>query len=156
MKTVLFLCTGNYYRSRFAEHYFNHLAAEQGLRWQAKSCGLETWLVQPADGPISCYTIERLAEHGIVLGDEIRSPIQVTEAALERADLVVAVKEAEHRPMMQTQFPEWVDRIEYWHVDDIDCALPSDALPILETCVEGLVERLLKGQCTRTAPAASR
>ena len=22
-RTVLFLCTGNYYRSRFAEHYFN-------------------------------------------------------------------------------------------------------------------------------------
>ena len=25
-KTVLFLCTGNYYRSRFAEELFNHEA----------------------------------------------------------------------------------------------------------------------------------
>jgi len=26
MKTVLFLCTGNFYRSRFAEEVFNHLS----------------------------------------------------------------------------------------------------------------------------------
>ncbi|MGM4967020.1 hypothetical protein AB7714_26215 [Tardiphaga sp. 1201_B9_N1_1] len=30
-RTVLFLCTGNYYRSRYAEELFNHLARRAGL-----------------------------------------------------------------------------------------------------------------------------
>ncbi|MEJ7592066.1 MAG: low molecular weight phosphatase family protein, partial [Planctomycetaceae bacterium] len=33
MKTVLFLCTGNYYRSRYAEILFNAKAEEMGLEW---------------------------------------------------------------------------------------------------------------------------
>ena len=36
-KTVLFLCTGNYYRSRFAEILFNSVASKLGLPWQASS-----------------------------------------------------------------------------------------------------------------------
>jgi hypothetical protein len=39
-KIMLFLCTGNYYRSRFAELLFNHLAKQRGLDWQATSRGL--------------------------------------------------------------------------------------------------------------------
>jgi protein-tyrosine phosphatase len=45
VKTILFLCTGNYYRSRFAEELFNHHAERAGLYWVAQSRGLalETW-----------------------------------------------------------------------------------------------------------------
>ena len=39
-KTVLFLCTGNYYRSRFAEVLFNSAAGRMGLPWRALSRGL--------------------------------------------------------------------------------------------------------------------
>src|SRR5260370_39303693 len=39
-KGVLFLCTGNYYRSRFAEVLFNSVAAKMGLPWRASSRGL--------------------------------------------------------------------------------------------------------------------
>jgi protein-tyrosine phosphatase len=40
VKTVLFLCTGNYYRSRFAEELFNHHAERCGIGWVAHSRGL--------------------------------------------------------------------------------------------------------------------
>jgi protein-tyrosine phosphatase len=45
VKTILFLCSGNYYRSRFAEEQFNHHAELAGLDWVAQSRGLalETW-----------------------------------------------------------------------------------------------------------------
>ena len=39
-KTILFLCTGNYYRSRFAEVMFNSVAAKMSLPWKATSRGL--------------------------------------------------------------------------------------------------------------------
>ena len=40
MKKILFLCTGNYYRSRLAEELFNHLAIKNDLPWRAWSEGL--------------------------------------------------------------------------------------------------------------------
>ena len=39
MKKILFLCTGNYYRSRYAEEIFNHMARNKGLPWRAFSRG---------------------------------------------------------------------------------------------------------------------
>ena len=36
-KIVLFLCTGNYYRSRFAEALFNSVARKMNLPWKASS-----------------------------------------------------------------------------------------------------------------------
>ncbi|MBN2191381.1 MAG: hypothetical protein JW751_01075 [Polyangiaceae bacterium] len=37
---VLFLCTGNYYRSRFAEAVFSHGASQRAVGWRALSRGL--------------------------------------------------------------------------------------------------------------------
>jgi protein-tyrosine-phosphatase len=56
MKTRLFLCTGNFYRSRFAEIFFNWHAEQLEIPWRAYSRGLArnplnpgksmTWIVQ--------------------------------------------------------------------------------------------------------------
>jgi protein-tyrosine phosphatase len=142
MKQVIFLCSANYYRSRFAEHLFNWLATEQGLPWRADSRGLLVghW----GDiGPMSRYAVDGLQQRGIALAGQLRNPQPLTLADLGRAELVVAVKEAEHRALMQDQFPLWADQVEYWHVDDLDCAGPEDALPELEENIRALVSRLL-------------
>lgn len=140
LRTVIFVCTANYYRSRFSEYLFNYLAEQQGLGWHATSRGLQTWMVD-GQGPISEFTVDRLRTQGIPLDAE-RFPIPLSQSDLETADLVVAVKEAEHRPMMREQFPAWEDRIQYWHIDDLDCATPDEALPLCQARVETLVERL--------------
>jgi protein-tyrosine phosphatase len=151
-KTVIFICTANFYRSRFSENLFNALAEERGLRWRATSRGLKTWMVKD-EGPLSDLTAYRLTALGIPFDCE-RFPIQLTEADLENADLVIAVKEAEHRAMLQEQFPEWADRIEYWAVDDLDCATADESLPACEACIEALADRLLAEQ--EQAPARLR
>jgi protein-tyrosine phosphatase len=76
----------------------------------------------------------------------MRYPIQLSEVDLEDADLVVALKKTEHHAMMVQQFPKWADRIQYWHINDLDCASADDALPICESSVELLVKTLLAEQ----------
>jgi protein-tyrosine phosphatase len=141
MKTVLFLCSGNYYRSRFAEHYFNWLAVQHDLRWQADSRGLHVGRAGNI-GPISCYAREGLQSRGVLLNGHCRLPKQVLEDDLAQADLVIAVKEAEHRPAMADLFPQWVERIRYWHVDDLDCAEPVETLTQLEEQLRALATNL--------------
>jgi protein-tyrosine phosphatase len=71
-----------------------------------------------------------------------RLPLPVSEADLAAADRIIAVKEAEHRPMFEAKFPQWADRVEFWHVHDLDCATPDVAIPHLEREVARLIERL--------------
>jgi protein-tyrosine phosphatase len=70
--------------------------------------------------------------------------VQLLEPDLLAADLIIAMKEAEHRPMFAERFPAWADRAEYWHIDDVDYARPEDALAALERNVRQLIGRLSK------------
>lgn len=137
---VLFLCTGNYYRSRFAEIYFNWHAEQLGLSWRAESRGLRLEASNP--GHMSCFTISRLADWGISIEKYRRFPQDLNQTDLEVADRIVAVKGTEHRPLMEQRFPDWLERVEFWEVHDIDCSEPSEALPHLEREVTALLLRL--------------
>jgi protein-tyrosine phosphatase len=145
LKTVVFICTANYYRSRFSEYLFNALAKERGLFWRATSRGLKTWKVAVHEGPISEFAAYRLTAMEVPF-DRMRFPIQLSVVDLEDADLVVALKKTEHHEMMVQQFPTWADRITYWHINDLDCATADEALPLCEACVKSLVETLLAEQ----------
>ena len=140
MKRVLFLCSGNYYRSRFAEIFFNWHAEQLGVPWHAESRGLA--LDGRNAGPLSRYTASSLAAHGISWAEYLRSPLSVTEADFTAADRIIAVKEAEHRPIVEARFPAWRDLVEYWQVHDLDCATPNETLTHLEREVLGLLATL--------------
>jgi predicted translation initiation factor SUI1 len=140
-KTVLFLCTGNYYRSRFAEVLFNSVAGRMGLPWKATSRGLALERGVNNVGPMAASAVQALEVMGVRAGDAVtRTPAQVTTDDLEVAALIVAVKHAEHLPLLQERFPAWAERVEFWHVDDA-----PDVLGLIEQEVMGLVARLLGG-----------
>ena len=141
---VLFLCSGNYYRSRFAEHLFNHLVAGSGLAYQADSAGLWPDCRTRNVGPIAAQTLEALRTRGVTLPSEHREPRDVTEDDIRDAAVTVALKEAEHRLLVAGRFPTLLDRVEFWHVHDIDAAPPSEAIPALERNVRGLIARLAR------------
>lgn len=140
MKSLLFLCTGNYYRSRYAEILFNWQAKQAGLAWQAFSRGLEPDPMNP--GPMSRHTIAALTRLQIAHDEHLRMPIPVSDADFESADHVVAVKEAEHRRMIERGFARWLPKVEFWHVHDVDCCGPEETLPHLDREVNALIERL--------------
>ncbi len=141
-RTVLFLCTGNYYRSRFAEALFNALARREGLSWLAESRGLALERGVNNVGPISADTVEALARLGFPLEAAPRLPWPVGEGDFRRADLVIAVKGEEHRPLLLDRHPAWVEVVEYWDVHDVDFAPAREALPALEARVRALIRRL--------------
>ena len=79
-KRLLFLCTGNYYRSRFAEILFNSVAGKMGLSWKASSRGLAiergvtTWRLRFRPAPWKL---------GLRVTDEFsRMPMAVTQETL--------------------------------------------------------------------------
>lgn len=142
MQQVLFLCSGNYYRSRFAEILFNHFAEQSNLNWRAESRGIVAqWSRNP--GPIAPEALRALAARKIVVPAP-RYPIQLTEHDLTRAAHIIALYQDEHRPMMDAYFPQWTARTEFWNVPDLGEMDAATALALAERNVEMLAYDLLQ------------
>jgi protein-tyrosine phosphatase len=138
LSDVLFICTGNFYRSRFAEAVFNHHAEVERLSLRAVSRGLATHLV---DGDISPHTQRALAERAIAMHRTSLSPTPLTVIDFTRAKQVIALDEAEHRPMIDARFPRFSSRVTFWSVQDLPNP-PEVALPSIEQHVLALIASL--------------
>jgi protein-tyrosine phosphatase len=145
-KIVLFLCTGNYYRSRFAEIMFNHLARHDRIDWEATSRGVALEFGLHNVGPISPHALDALKMRGIPLVSPMRYPISLDESILACADHIIALKQDEHLPLLRQRFPHCLERVEFWHVHDLDCGPPDEALAQIEEEVVALIERFRNSQ----------
>jgi protein-tyrosine phosphatase len=142
MKTILFLCSGNYFRSRFAEELFNHRAAHARIGWRARSRALAIEHLIGVSDRMSPFAVSGLKESGYVASEAERLPQQCVRADFETADHTVALNEPEHRPLMLERFPRWAERIEYWKVSDVDVVPANVALAAIEQQVEALLGRV--------------
>jgi protein-tyrosine phosphatase len=136
---LLFICTGNYYRSRYAELFFNDLALKRQINWQATSRGLA------ADeghnvGPIAPHVLKRLELRGIPINGHARFPMQLEEKDLLASNLIIALDRLDHPPMMAKQFPTWADRITYWDVPDLNIMDSENAFSGIEKNIHSLLE----------------
>lgn len=143
MKKCLFICTGNYYRSRYAEAIFNYLALQGGLAWQAYSRGLA---IHFAQGDLARETRMMLEQKKIPLTMTGATRVQIQEKDFIESQKIIALQRHEHYPMMQKQYPEWADRIEYWDVADIGFVSSRLALSRIEQNVSELVQQLEEGE----------
>jgi protein-tyrosine phosphatase len=146
-QTILFLCTGNYYRSRFAEILFNYVAGKMGLAWKAFSRGLALERGVNNIGPMAISAVQAVETRGLRTVAECgRFPIQVTVEDFEAAHWIVALKEAEHLPLLQERFPAWIEKVEFWQVDDA-----PEVLGLIEREVNDVAARLIGGGRKREA-----
>lgn len=143
MKNILFLCTGNYYRSRFCEYFFNDFALKKELKWQASSRGLNVNPESGNVGAISADVIKALEVYGIEIDTlSVREPTQVQQTDLENADRVIAVDQVAHRPLIKAKFPQWIEQVKYWQIKDLDENPTESPLLQLEKKLTVLLEEL--------------
>lgn len=139
-KIILFLCTGNFFRSRFAEYYFNHFAKD--LPWRAESRGLALDTYEN-DGPISSYTTKELEKIGITVTNP-RFPITANEDDFKKADLIIALDKTEHEPMITRLFRKWRGVITYWNIGDINVESAESSLEKMEKALNEIITELRK------------
>jgi protein-tyrosine phosphatase len=153
--TVLFLCTGNYYRSRYAEMRFNHLAGEAGLPLRAFSRGLRIDVMQKWNkGPLSADAVAACRTRKMRLPEGLRLPMRATELDLAAAGRIIALKDSEHRPMLRELHPAWCERIEYWDVTDVSPSDKYDPLAVIDEKVAALMDQLSIAAALTRASAA--
>ena len=68
--------------------------------------------------------------------------MQLEVEDLGGADLIVALKEKEHRKLLGERFPMWVERVEYWQVGDLGETIAEEALVEIEREMRKLIGRL--------------
>jgi protein-tyrosine phosphatase len=139
MKTILFVCTGNYYRSRIAELLFNHYAMGKSANATAISRGFRL-NPEKNKGDISPHAARYLSARNIPLSNG--RPTRLSEADLQRASRIILMDEQEHRSMLENSFPHWREKVEFWNIADDYVESPEHVLPILREKVDLLLSSL--------------
>ena len=105
MNNLLFLCTGNYYRSRFCEEYFNYQVQARRLPWRADSRGLAPDItVFRNPGSLSPQTRQALRRLGVALGAERRDPLSAQPDNWSKVHCMIALSRFEHQPKREPCF----------------------------------------------------
>jgi len=103
---ILFVCTGNSYRSPVAEALLKKVRGNL----EVESAG-----TQPA-GMIA-PNAKKFLERENALEKLKRTPEGIDQKSLEEYDLIVAMKQ-NHKNEILRRYPQMEDRIEVWNIDD--------------------------------------
>ncbi len=140
-RKILFLCTGNYYRSRFAEELFNHLAAEKGLDWRAESRGLyQDFRLLGNFGHMSSLAVTALEKRQVKVSRK-RFPQKLKPGEAKGYQIVIALDQDEHQPLIERHYPE-MPSVTYWDIKDLGDEPAESALGRIETKIRAFITEL--------------
>ena len=116
------------------------------LPWHAESRGLS----QSVDvnkfpknlGPISVHALHYFQLYRVEPRNHRRYPTSVTENDFIIADRVIAICRREHEPMLEKDFSEHLEKVEYFDVEDQEVDSPSLAIPLLIHRIDEYIRNL--------------
>lgn len=124
-KTILFVCTGNVFRSMVAEY-----ALKAHLKWNA-AYGVESAGIRAVTQPMLPLLRERLRAKGI--DPRGHRPRQLTEKMLKKADLAIAMS-IDHQEFIKQEFGQEVPLFSQAVFDTIEPVLDvHEVIPNWET-----------------------
>jgi arsenate reductase len=131
LKTVLFVCVENSFRSQIAEAYFNRYAPEG---WKAISAG-----IKPAEN-VHPNAVKLMLEEGINMSH--KKPQPMTRELQEKAEIAIIVCSGSLCPVV------YIKRVEEWNMPDPAKMPLDDARKVrdaIKARVLDLIERLKRG-----------
>ena len=147
MKKLLFVCSGNYYRSRFAEAYFNYLSEMFNLNTTSESRGLAIHFADELaeeHGEISTDTLERCNDLGIPnrYWEKNRESLELKD--FNNFDEIICLDIEEHAPMIKEQFPDKIYSVNYFKVKDVFDWSPNKTLDTIAELILTMVSAIRK------------
>lgn len=95
--------------------------------------------------------VEELSERGIERRHTSLEERALTSQDLVDTDLIIALCEVGHRPMIEEAHAAWADQVIYWNVPDLPDWSPDHALSEIE-CQVLLLLNLLVGRTLSAIP----
>lgn len=144
---INFVCSGNYYRSRLAEAYFNYISDLLKLNYIADSHGLAIHFADELaeeHGEISPFSREKLEEIGVPTQYYIRDRKSLTSSAIDSSDINIAMDKDEHTPMLKEQFPERESKFKYFEIKDVFDWEPDKTISKTILQVEGIINQIIE------------
>ena len=163
VRQVCFVCTGNLYRSKYAEGLFNKMCIDgNNNNLRAFSRGLA---VQPTSQythgelfttPIrlALESYKRISEGGIPFCLIGPTNVMLSEYDCESSDIIVLMNKDEHMPKFTDRFPSHVDKLQCYEFGDKGYPPengydgpemePEEALDAIEVLVSQLYKDLQK------------
>ena len=147
MKKLLFVCSGNYYRSRFAEAYFNYLSEMFNLNVTSESRGLAIHFADELaekHGEISKDTRERCNSLDIPKRYWEKNRESLRSEDFDNFDEIICLDLEEHTPMIKEQFPDRVYSVNYLNVKDVFDWEPKKTLDTISDLIQEMVWSIRK------------
>ena len=143
MPSVLFICTGNMFRSPIAEAVFRDQLQRDGLSgWTVSSAG--TWTAPGQPPP--AQTVELARSLGLDLSGHLT---RLVDAPMLASSDVVLVMESGHKESLQVEFPESRKKVfllaEVVKGMKYDIPDPAMSLDDTETILQNLVTLVREG-----------